>query len=269
MLTRILTGVVLATVVLSVILVGPPIAHFILVGLVCFGALYEFHKLTGLRNDSPFGFALFGTLCLYVFFLSQDSVKSLMIVAIMVLLGPLDVFSKGKNEQISLRERFYKAIMRIFGFLYVLVPLSFMLKLFKLPDSSFWFLVAIACTALGDTFAFFGGKTFGKKKLAPEISPNKTWEGAYFAVIGGIVGSLVVHVGFGRLDNILYAIALGVILSIFGILGDLVESALKRAHNVKDSGNILPGHGGILDRIDAYLVTLPMVYFITQWSRFL
>jgi phosphatidate cytidylyltransferase len=116
-----------------------------------------------------------------------------------------------------------------------------------------------------DSGAYFIGKAIGKRKLWPEISPNKTVEGS----IGGVVCALVVAVLFVLFSNIHATIvplmAITVVLSVFGQIGDLVESAFKRHFNVKDSGTILPGHGGILDRFDSLLFVWPLLHFFHLW----
>jgi phosphatidate cytidylyltransferase len=113
-----------------------------------------------------------------------------------------------------------------------------------------------------DSGAYFIGRKFGKRKLWPDISPNKTIEGA----IGGIISAVIVSILFALLTNIdisVIRLAIGtVFLSIFGQIGDLVESALKRHYQVKDSGHILPGHGGILDRFDSLLFVCPLIHFL-------
>ncbi|GKU82503.1 phosphatidate cytidylyltransferase [Niallia sp. NCCP-28] len=111
-----------------------------------------------------------------------------------------------------------------------------------------------------DSGAYFIGRAFGKRKLWPEISPNKTVEGA----IGGIICACIVSVLFSLFGNIEWYIMvfITIILSAFGQIGDLAESALKRHFGVKDSGNLLPGHGGILDRFDSLLFVWPLLYFI-------
>lgn len=116
-----------------------------------------------------------------------------------------------------------------------------------------------------DSGAYFVGKALGKRKLWPEISPNKTVEGS----LGGVVCALIVAVLFSLLTdinaNLLSLLAITAILSIFGQIGDLVQSAFKRHFGVKDSGNILPGHGGILDRFDSLLFILPLLHFFHLW----
>ncbi|MCF6287172.1 MAG: phosphatidate cytidylyltransferase [Candidatus Hydrogenedentes bacterium] len=130
----------------------------------------------------------------------------------------------------------------------------------------------IVIIALSDTGAYFVGRAIGRHKLAPTISPKKTWEGA----VGGVVVALIGAVVAWYIDERVAAAPLpgwelwhyaltGVLLAIAGQIGDLVESMMKRDAGVKDSGNILPGHGGILDRCDGYLFAGPMLYYLLAW----
>lgn len=113
-----------------------------------------------------------------------------------------------------------------------------------------------------DSGAYFVGRAMGKNKLWPEISPNKTIEGAVGGVLFAILFSWIYHYFTGVLDNYLIVTIMTIFLSVFGQIGDLVESALKRHYQVKDSGTILPGHGGILDRFDSLLFVLPLLHFL-------
>ncbi|QGQ46826.1 phosphatidate cytidylyltransferase [Metabacillus sediminilitoris] len=113
-----------------------------------------------------------------------------------------------------------------------------------------------------DSGAYFVGRAMGKNKLWPEISPNKTIEGAVGGVIFAVLFSWVYHYFTGVLDNYFVVTFMTILLSVFGQIGDLVESALKRHYQVKDSGTILPGHGGILDRFDSLLFVLPLLHFL-------
>jgi phosphatidate cytidylyltransferase len=121
---------------------------------------------------------------------------------------------------------------------------------------------------MSDTGAFYFGRVFGRHKLYPSISPGKTWEGA----LGGLLCSLVPvllfsHSRFSSICEIdLFYLCFAACLSIFGQIGDLAESMVKRAYGVKDSGGILPGHGGILDRIDGVLFSIPVLYVVLSWG---
>lgn len=115
---------------------------------------------------------------------------------------------------------------------------------------------------ISDTSAYFTGRKFGKHKLAPTISPGKTWEGVVGALIAVLIYALIWSYLATDKTEIVLLIPLLLILVVFGIIGDLFESLMKRQAGVKDSGNILPGHGGILDRIDALTSTLPIAIFV-------
>ena len=125
-----------------------------------------------------------------------------------------------------------------------------------------WLFMALALAFSSDTLAYFAGRAFGRHKLYEAVSPKKTIEGS----IGGLLGGIAAMIGFGHFWltpelPINHAIALGVLGSALGQLGDLVESMVKRTFGVKDSGNILPGHGGMLDRVDGLLFVAPLVYY--------
>jgi phosphatidate cytidylyltransferase len=144
---------------------------------------------------------------------------------------------------------------RLIGFCYIAIPIYSVIKLRNLnTEILFWMFAVIWST---DIFAFFAGKSLGGAKIAPTISPNKTWSG----LIGGILASMII----GFLSSFMFAggaiffIFLSAFLSIIEQLSDLLESKFKRIFGVKDSGNIIPGHGGILDRLDGMMLLSPMV----------
>ena len=151
--------------------------------------------------------------------------------------------------------------------LLVALPLSYAVRLHNSPlgFGPVLLLFALVITWTGDTIAYFVGRAIGKHPLAPHISPKKTWEGA----AANLAGSLLVAVAFYRWMNAELPVLLGgaALGNIAGQLGDLLESAYKRSAGVKDSGGLLPGHGGILDRIDALVLAAPVVwyYFSLPW----
>jgi phosphatidate cytidylyltransferase len=146
------------------------------------------------------------------------------------------------------------------GLLLVAFPLTFTIRLHGYgPDGPKLLMFVLVITWVGDTAAYFVGRAMGKHKLAPALSPKKTWEGT----IASILGALLVAVGFARwltvpLPHLLAMAAVG---NIAGQAGDLLESAYKRSAGVKDSGSLLPGHGGVLDRIDALILAIPVVWY--------
>jgi len=122
-------------------------------------------------------------------------------------------------------------------------------------------ILALVAVYVGDSCAYYGGRAFGRHKMAPAISPSKTWEGAFFGILGSILGAVSGSLIFMHVLPLLHAVLLGVLLGGAGIFGDLLESLLKRAADVKDSGALLPGHGGVFDRIDSLLLAAPLLYW--------
>jgi phosphatidate cytidylyltransferase len=159
----------------------------------------------------------------------------------------------------------------IFTVIYTSLPFGFALGLpkFSAVEQTFslevFFLFVLIWSS--DTFAYFTGKFFGKHKMAPKISPKKTWEGFFGGVLLTLVAGFSVEKYFPELRG--NWILVGFLVSIFAPLGDLVESQLKRTFGVKDSGNIIPGHGGILDRLDSFIICVPVVYLYFVLEKFI
>ncbi len=153
------------------------------------------------------------------------------------------------------------------GILFVGWLLSYLIALRGLEDGRNWVFMALFTTFASDSAAFFIGRALGRHHLAPNISPGKTWEGA----IGGVIGAIIISLFFIlptplRLNLAWWqAIVLGLLVSIFGQLGDLAESLFKRNMEVKDSGKLFPGHGGILDRMDSIVFAGVVVYYYVVW----
>jgi phosphatidate cytidylyltransferase len=192
----------------------------------------------------------------------------------------------------DLRDGLASAAASVFGVFYIGASLSMLIAL--RADSSQAILVVFVLFSVwaGDIAAYYIGKNFGRRKLAPIVSPNKSWEGAIASVVASVaVAFLVLHYrhdlnewfspsGSFRFDfgasylpigtvSPVHAVVLGVITNIAAQFGDLFESALKRGAGVKDSGTLLPGHGGMLDRIDALLFAIPVVWYYANLTRFL
>ncbi len=126
-----------------------------------------------------------------------------------------------------------------------------------------WIIFLYSCVWISDSFAYYIGKGFGKRKLYISVSPNKTVEGAIGSVIGGIISSSILGGILNLNINFIYLMLIGIIIGSITIIGDLVESMFKRDAKVKDSGSFIPGHGGILDKIDGVLFAGPTLFFIT------
>jgi phosphatidate cytidylyltransferase len=126
---------------------------------------------------------------------------------------------------------------------------------------SFFFLVLMGA----DTGAYYLGRAFGKRKLAPSISPGKTWEGAVGGLVAALAMAALSHFWFFRELPLKYSLPLAAVMTMVGIFGDLAESAVKRGAGAKDAANILPGHGGMLDRLDSLLFNAPLIYYFARF----
>ena len=163
-------------------------------------------------------------------------------------------------------EAFTRWAWTIAGILYVGWLLSYLVALRGLDAGRDWVFFALFTTFASDTTAFFTGRAWGRHRLAPNVSPGKTWEGAIAGVFGAIVVSLVLVMLLSLPLNYWQAVLLGLVVSIFGQLGDLVESLFKRNMGVKESGKSMPGHGGFLDRMDSVAFAGVVVYYYVIWA---
>jgi phosphatidate cytidylyltransferase len=149
----------------------------------------------------------------------------------------------------------------ILGLIYIPVLMSYFILIRGLETGTLWIFFILLLAFSGDVAAYYVGRNFGKRKLLPLVSPNKTVEGTVGLFIGSVAGCVIFQQIFFPSLPVVHAVALGFFGSVIGQLGDLCESAMKRASGVKDSGVILPGHGGILDRLDCLIFIAPFVYY--------
>jgi phosphatidate cytidylyltransferase len=273
--SRIITAVVFLPFLIASILIPwlEPLFIVIVAGAMVFG-LYEFYVLARKKEMKPDvaagflgGAALFTIFC----FATPDPIQPRLDVQTIVLV--LLVLTIGTLVAATLRGApFDKMIASsgatILGVLYVVFLGGHLVALrtgFEEHLSahllSFFFLVLMG----SDTGAYYVGRAMGKHKLAPKISPGKTWEG----VVGGVVAALglaaAAHFWFFRELPLKWALPLAAIMAALGILGDLTESALKRGAGAKDAAKILPGHGGVLDRLDSLLFNAPLIYYFAHF----
>jgi len=160
----------------------------------------------------------------------------------------------------------YSLAVTVFGVIYIVLFFSHLILLKGLNNGFYYILILNVVVMLNDTGAYFGGVYFGKHKTNFAVSPNKSWEGYFsgllFSVISMIVTNQLIHIIAGvRLFEMIEAALLGIALSVLGHVGDLVESAIKRDGAIKDSGSIIPGHGGMWDVFDALVFTTPLFYY--------
>ncbi|GIN70442.1 phosphatidate cytidylyltransferase [Bacillus sp. J14TS2] len=256
---RIITAAILIAIFLPMVIVGG-IPFLLLTYVMATIALYELLQMRKLSIFSVHGGL--ATLFLWVFLLPPELYETLSIfnlskmelsyVFVLILLS-YTVIVKNKFH-------FDQAGFTFLSIFYIGIGFYYMVQIRE--EGLILLFFALLVVWMTDSGAYFVGKYFGKRKLWPEISPNKTIGG----FIGGILSALIVALIFAIFTNIpvptVKLLMITVVLSIFGQLGDLAESALKRHFAVKDSGRIFPGHGGMLDRCDSWLFVLPLLYFL-------
>jgi phosphatidate cytidylyltransferase len=267
---RILTAIVLIAIVIALVLLGKLWMVTLLAGIVAILAALEFRTLSA-ASSSPI--PLWWTIAaITLFFLAtfewpQDTIT-------MVSCATLALFAVNALTT-SVDRVLGETASGVLLLVYIAYPLTLIPQIWKLENGPALLLFLFLCVWFGDIAALYVGKNFGKHKLAPRLSPNKTWEGAIASVLAAIVFGMALIIFGDRLANngsgftALHTSApwwhfliLAVVLNIAAQFGDLLESALKRGANVKDSGTMLPGHGGILDRIDALLLAAPVFWFV-------
>jgi phosphatidate cytidylyltransferase len=257
---RIITAVIAAALFIPVVLWGGLPFTILIYGLAAVG-LFELLRMKGLKLFSLPG--LISLLALFSFLMPEEWERyisetvdytkiDLALIAVLLLLTYTVVV---KN-----RYSFDDAAFSILGALYVGIGFYFFIE--TRAEGIEYVIYALLIIWTTDSGAYFTGRKFGKHKLWPDISPNKTIEGFVGGIISAIVVALIFQMIMPVSDSVTYLVIVTILASIFGQLGDLVESALKRHYGVKDSGNVLPGHGGILDRFDSLLFVLPLLHFL-------
>jgi phosphatidate cytidylyltransferase len=252
---RLLTAAVLIPSVLYVVYLGPVWLLFgvtALVALICYSEYSGIAAGYGVAEPGPVGYAA-GLLVLAM--KPQDGYLILTLVAVVALCLVLRLE--------DLRQALPQAAFLLFGILYIFGTWKFAVLL--RAASAHWLAFALILSWVGDGFAYYIGKSMGRHRLATRISPNKTWEGSIASLVGSILfGVLYLHRALSVAP--LEAVLLSAVANIAGQAGDLAESALKRGAGVKDSSTLLPGHGGLLDRVDSTLFALPVVYLKLYFS---
>ncbi|MFC2034002.1 phosphatidate cytidylyltransferase [Chloroflexota bacterium] len=270
---RVLTAALGIPIITAIVWFGEPWFTLLIViwGLM---AVFEFYRLVENSTASPLTY--FGLAWTLLFILSRNSnlqaaiephfdislLTPILLISAVIL--SISWFLSRPHKEKVLNSWAWTMT----GIFYVGWLFSYLVAMRGLENGRNWVFFALFVTFASDTMAFFIGKTWGKIPLAPQISPKKTWEGA----IGGIIGAILISMFFllptpiGLNFNWWHAIILGLLVSIFGQIGDLAESLFKRNMGVKDSSKLIPGHGGVLDRMDSIVFAVVVVYFYAMWT---
>ncbi|MBP2001083.1 phosphatidate cytidylyltransferase [Paenibacillus shirakamiensis] len=256
---RLITGVAAAIVFLGLSLAGGFWYHSLILIMSLIG-YFEFVRMT--KTSAVSGTALLGFAGVFILvapwrLMGISFTPQSLLWVLMLLFLFVTVFTKN-------RITIDQAALLFLGSVYVGIGFSYIAESRSTPDGHglFWTFLLLFSIWASDAGAYFVGRQWGSHKLWPSISPNKTIEGA----LGGVVLAVVVAVGFALFSNgtlsIGRAVVLGLVAAVIGQLGDLVQSAYKRVYGIKDSGTLLPGHGGILDRCDSWLTVFPFVHIL-------
>jgi len=266
---RVVTAAVGVPLIILAIWFGDPWITLFIAAAALAGT-YEFYRIANFDRREPLLYlGLLWTLALVLtpHYRNPDLLPIVVTAAMLVSL--ICVLLRPSREK-----AFHEWAWTIVGALYVGWMLSYWLNLRGLEDGRNWVYLAMLTTFANDTGAFFIGRARGKHKLAPAISPAKTWEGAIGGLVSAILAAIVIAMVLKLISVELGApfafrywqiIILGFLVGLFAQLGDLVESLLKRKMGVKESGNLLPGHGGVLDRFDSLIFVGPVVYYYVIW----
>lgn len=254
---RVITGILIGLVVAFVIWFGEPV-FTILTSLVAAVAAFEYYRIVKSEHIQPLTY--FGIVFSVLLVVNAQSPYSFTLPLILVLatLVPLIwmIFRHNKDNS------FINWGWTVTGILYTGWLLSFYVSIRALDQGVGWVFLVLSCTAFCDVFAYAVGSAMGKHALAASVSPGKTWEGSIGGLAASIIFAVIASVCFQLPLNYWQMIVAGIIIGIISQLGDLVESLLKRNMKAKDAGNLLPGHGGILDRIDSHLLIAPVAYYL-------
>ncbi len=263
---RLATAAVAAPLILLLLYRGPALGFYGLVFVVAMVGVHELFAMTHPldRASQVIGVAIGAGASAAVYFLGGDVRVVFTVLLVAPLLGPLVTLVRlGDIGTTALR-----AMAVSFGPLYVAVPMTTLaiMRRDQGDDGPSYVVMTLMFAWFSDTAGYFAGRFLGKRKLYEAVSPKKTIEGSIGGLCGSVLGAFLAHFWYLRSIPLEHAVPLAVVAGALGQAGDLGESLIKRSTGVKDSGQIVPGHGGILDRIDALILTSSVVYLYTLWA---
>lgn len=259
---RLISGIILVLIALTTGIMGGGVFAITILAVSLVG-LNEIYKIVEIQNKLPGFLGYLSTIICYgALYLGYQDILMLSSLMFLILLMAAYVFTfpRYKSNQI---------VTAFFGYVYVSIMLSFLLQTRMLESGVFTVWLVFLCSWGCDTSAYCVGMLFGKRKLAPILSPKKSVEGAVGGVIGAAAFGFLYAVCVNKFSSIevsgiLYALicANGAMIS---MIGDLAASAIKRDNDIKDYGNLIPGHGGVLDRFDSVIFTAPVIYYLVLY----
>ncbi|HEV3468600.1 MAG TPA: phosphatidate cytidylyltransferase [Pyrinomonadaceae bacterium] len=283
MTSRLATAAVALPVLIASVVFPPLKVLFVVIAVAAMVvALYEFWFLTkrvGARPDVVVGYAAAAAL-LVAFFFNEPALLVFVVPALVIAALTAEMLRGAPFDKLILSTG-----ATVLGVLYVVLLGGFLVavrtgfpEVFA-PAEGYWVSERLIDKTLSthllgffllvlmgsDTGAYYAGRAFGKRKLAPKISPGKTWEGAAGGMLASLLAAAIAHFWFFPEFSLGAALPLAAVMNVLGVVGDLSESALKRGANAKDAAQILPGHGGFLDRLDSLLFNAPLLYYFALY----
>jgi phosphatidate cytidylyltransferase len=294
LLKRILTAVLLIPIVLGLVLRAPVPVLALIAALVALLTIQELLKLSEAFKIRPFHWPTYIFTGLFFLFLAVNPGHDTPLLSTAVFAGSVGfaaaiapfVFLVIGMARADLSTAFPAAMTSAFAFAYVALPLGFLVQIREQASGAFLLLYLLLLVWAGDIFAYFVGRSLGRHLMSPRVSPKKTWEGTLASLVASLaVGMLLYKYALPISTALLNAhlierrdglfaleklplwptLLLSAAINVAAQLGDLVESLIKRGAGVKDSGTLLPGHGGMLDRIDALLFAAPVLWYYAAW----
>lgn len=266
---RVLTAIVLAALVLGGIVLLPPLWFLMCMGLVILLGAWEWTRLAGLQDPKArLGYVMLVLVALPLLYAQDDVQRRLLLVAGCLWWVYAYFLVRRYPDLGALWQKSW--LPAVAGLLVLLPGWSALVSLTLSGQHVTLILLLLGMVAAADIGAYFSGRAFGRRKLAPQVSPNKTWEG----FVGGMCCSCLVAVVFVVFTDIgspltplllLKVLAAALSVAVVSVVGDLFESMVKRMAGVKDSGSLLPGHGGVLDRLDSIAAALPLFAITLNW----
>lgn len=265
--SRVLSGLIAASLLIAIGIVWKEKGLIAAATVVIIIGLYEFSKLA----MKPFQSIRVQALWFWVSALSLFAMLEFLSSTSLAFAIALSIFWAGSlwicREKMSNENILGCLTYCTMGLIVCVLAPHFAIELLQIPLGLSWFIYLLVVVFFGDTGAYFGGSYFGKRKLMPSVSPKKTIEGAFAGLVSSCVASMVACLLLGLPAPIWAALGFGLVCGFVAQSGDLLFSLMKRVSHVKDSGAIMPGHGGVLDRIDGILVACPLVYgFALYWT---
>jgi phosphatidate cytidylyltransferase len=256
-LKRLIVAIILLPVLYLYIVFLPPGYFFFLIIIISTAALSEFYSMYRVYGILRYAGLFSGISVLGISYISRAHLLDVIVAAIMAAMVIRLLFGRDPVSSLS------DIAPVVVGLLYIPALLSFQVEIRKFGAE--WIIFLYGTVWASDSLAYYLGKGIGKRKLYVEVSPNKTVAGAAGSLIGGTAGALILKAVIVPQLAAASAAVIGIMVGIISIMGDLVESMFKRDAGVKDSGGLIPGHGGILDKVDGALYAGPLLYWILKF----